>query len=271
MARYSLLLTRLAICFLFFQSFPVFARHGSQDPLPGGDQIAESPISVASLATSDTSIFTQPSLKIRAIATPLPEKATAATTDNTSQSLSIPRYANIGERSQKDIFACYPENEKLGYIHGRTHIAISRAMAKDAIASFCYRGWKKGQTYTLDPNVTPRTGGFVEDTCTEPGCAACGYGYTKKGEKADVRRNRSGDILVRMSVRYFEPAGVKCSERKKYEIQDWRCQEMFGKVSGAQGNGKCVGKDPDQLDLGSFLEVGEKGCVLWNMWAVSMR
>lgn len=43
---------------------------------------------------------------------------------------------------------------------------------------------------------------------------------------------------------------------------------MLNKVIGTEPKGMCVGSDPNKLDLGTFLEAGDKGCVLWNMWAV---
>jgi hypothetical protein len=48
----------------------------------------------------------------------------------------------------------------------------------------------------------------------------------------------------------------------------YRCRQELGKVIGLEPEGQCVGSDPAQLDLGSFFESGDKGCVLWNMWAV---
>jgi hypothetical protein len=48
----------------------------------------------------------------------------------------------------------------------------------------------------------------------------------------------------------------------------YRCRQELGKVIGLEPQGQCVGSDPSQLDLGTFIENGDKGCVLWNMWAV---
>jgi hypothetical protein len=48
----------------------------------------------------------------------------------------------------------------------------------------------------------------------------------------------------------------------------YRCRQELGKVIGLEPEGQCVGSDPSLLDLGTFLENADKGCVLWNMWAV---
>lgn len=48
----------------------------------------------------------------------------------------------------------------------------------------------------------------------------------------------------------------------------YKCRQELNKVIGVEPKGQCVGSDPTQLDLGTFLENGDKGCVLWNMWAV---
>lgn len=43
---------------------------------------------------------------------------------------------------------------------------------------------------------------------------------------------------------------------------------MLGLFIGDGTATRCVGDDKNKLDLGSVWEVGEKGCVMWNMWAV---
>jgi hypothetical protein len=47
-----------------------------------------------------------------------------------------------------------------------------------------------------------------------------------------------------------------------------RCHKELGKAIGVEPQGQCVGGDPAKLDLGTFLENAENGCVLWNMWVV---
>jgi hypothetical protein len=59
---------------------------------------------------------------------------------------------------------------------------------------------------------------------------------------------------------------TRCSDSKL--TPSYRCRQELGKVIGLEPQGQCVGSDPSQLDLGTFIENGDKGCVLWNMWAV---
>lgn len=42
---------------------------------------------------------------------------------------------------------------------------------------------------------------------------------------------------------------------------------MMAKVIGEGPGGDCVAGE-DEMDLGTFIEVGDKGCVTWNAWAV---
>ena len=37
---------------------------------------------------------------------------------------------------------------------------------------------------------------------------------------------------------------------------------MLGKLTGDMAVSKCVGTDLNKLDLGTFVEAGEKGCVV---------
>ncbi|WEW59871.1 hypothetical protein PRK78_005352 [Emydomyces testavorans] len=164
-----------------------------------------------------------------------------------------------------DTFDCYPKNKEHGFITQGTHTTISPAVAQDAINAFCDREGD-GQTYTLDPAVTPNSG-FVQDTCKEKGLASCAYFYTKDGKRV-TKSGDLGDFVVRMSAMYLEQGHLKCGSRQKYEIHGDRCKSMLNKVIGVEPKGMCVGSDANKLDLGSFLESGDKGCVLWNMWTV---
>ncbi|KAK2767034.1 hypothetical protein FQN54_006352 [Arachnomyces sp. PD_36] len=160
--------------------------------------------------------------------------------------------------------ACYPDNEKSGYITGGTHVQVTPAMAEDAINKFCDRDGD-GQQYTIDPDVPP-SGGFVQDSCTSEGEAYCGYFYYNDGTNADG----DGEIFIRMSAAFVGPSDDwSCATQQKYEIHGDRCKDNLRKVIGVEPSGQCVGSDPNQLDLGSVFESGEKGCVLWNMWAVA--
>lgn len=49
--------------------------------------------------------------------------------------------------------------------------------------------------------------------------------------------------------------------------ESYRCRQQLGKVIGVEPAGNCVGDDPEQLQLGSFVENGDKGCVMWTMSA----
>ena len=51
----------------------------------------------------------------------------------------------------------------------------------------------------------------------------------------------------------------------------YRCRQELGKVIDLEPQGQCVGSDPAQLDLGTFIENSDKGCVLCNIWAVQTR
>lgn len=48
-----------------------------------------------------------------------------------------------------------------------------------------------------------------------------------------------------------------------------RCKRMLRKLISDEP-GMCVGQDPNKLELGSFLESGDKGCVLWTMSAIKV-
>lgn len=45
---------------------------------------------------------------------------------------------------------------------------------------------------------------------------------------------------------------------------------MLAKFIGEGGVSKCA-DDENELDLGSIIENGDKGCVVWNAWAVKTR
>lgn len=187
-----------------------------------------------------------------------------------------------------DTFACYPDNKDRGYISEGRHITISPAIAEDAINQFCDRAGND-QTFTLDPanNVDPTT--FSGDTCKGAGLASCGYFYSNDGQRV-TETGSTGDISIRMNARYFDPGnGFACSPSQVYDISGdryvpliWRslrpsytdchanrCKGNLRKVMGVEPKGQCVGSDPSKLDLGSFMESGDKGCVLWNMYAVA--
>lgn len=42
---------------------------------------------------------------------------------------------------------------------------------------------------------------------------------------------------------------------------------MLGKLIGDGTVGKCDSDSSNKFGLGTIIESGEKGCVLWNMWA----
>lgn len=44
---------------------------------------------------------------------------------------------------------------------------------------------------------------------------------------------------------------------------------MLAKAIGEGPGGDCV-NDDGGLDLGTFIEVGDKGCVTWNAWAINI-
>ncbi|EEP80521.1 predicted protein [Uncinocarpus reesii 1704] len=157
-----------------------------------------------------------------------------------------------------DVFFCYPHNKDGGLITQGTHAIVSLDIVKDAINAFCNREGD-GQTYTISPDIKPNKG-FIQDTCKEKGYASCGYFYTKDGKRV-TKKGEVGDLVLRMEASYHEQKEIKCGPKKK-------CKDMLNKVIGIDPKGMCVGKDPKKLDLGSFLESSEKGCVLWNMWAV---
>ncbi|XXH01316.1 hypothetical protein Hte_007673 [Hypoxylon texense] len=167
----------------------------------------------------------------------------------------------------RDRVACYPENAQKGYITGGEHAAVTQAMARDAVDAFCDRDGG-GQQYTLDPAAKPDPGGFIQDTCTEKGMAECGYFYRDDGTRT-TKAGDVGDVIIRMSATHFNPNNaLQCSAPQVYEIHGDRCKHMLGKLIGTESVSKCVGSDRDKLDLGTFVESGEKGCVTWNMWAV---
>jgi hypothetical protein len=68
--------------------------------------------------------------------------------------------------------------------------------------------------------------------------------------------------IRRQSIRMDEDLGLTSS---------CRCRQELGKLMGIEPKGQCVGSDPAQLDLGTVLENGDKGCVLWNMWATETK
>ncbi|KAM0713457.1 hypothetical protein Q7P37_010419 [Cladosporium fusiforme] len=166
----------------------------------------------------------------------------------------------------EDTFACYPKNKDAGYSTGGTHVAVTPKMAQDAIDQFCDREGD-GQTYTLDPDNIPNSSEFTGDTCTESGMASCGYYYDSNGDR--VSGDSVGNVFIRMSAQYMNPNDAyTCGSNIEYAIQGERCLKELGKVIGLEPTGQCVGDDPEQLDLGTFLENSDKGCVMWNMWAV---
>ncbi|KAL9621477.1 MAG: hypothetical protein Q9160_004120 [Pyrenula sp. 1 TL-2023] len=115
-----------------------------------------------------------------------------------------------------DSFDCYPSNKDHGYITAGTHKQVTPDVANDAINAFCDRSGD-GQTYTLDPSVTPDSSGFVQDTCKEAGSASCGYFYTNDGKRVTEDGN-IGDFNIRMNAAFMEPEGFPCGARQKYDI-----------------------------------------------------
>ncbi|KAF2759134.1 hypothetical protein EJ05DRAFT_475364 [Pseudovirgaria hyperparasitica] len=169
-----------------------------------------------------------------------------------------------------DVFSCYPDNKDKGFISQGEHIAISPEMAEDVISQFCDRSGD-GQSYTLDPDKIPASNAFIQDTCAQDGMAACAYYYTNDGKRV-TDKGSLGDLVVRAEAAYQDfgtPQNWGCGARQKYEIHGDRCKRYLRKVMGVEPKGQCVGSDPSKLDLGSFLESGDKGCVLWNFYAVN--
>ncbi|KAI1373269.1 hypothetical protein F4677DRAFT_225983 [Hypoxylon crocopeplum] len=165
-----------------------------------------------------------------------------------------------------DRVSCYPDNAEKGYITGGEHVAVTKDVAQDAIGAFCDRSGG-GQQYTLDPAVKPDPGAFVQDTCKQKGMASCGYFYRNDGTR--MSGSGIGDIFLRISAAQLNAANaLQCSAPQVYEIHGDRCKQMLGKLIGDGSVSKCVGNDKNKLDLGTFVESGEKGCVTWNMWAV---
>ncbi|PGH10715.1 hypothetical protein AJ79_05306 [Helicocarpus griseus UAMH5409] len=159
-----------------------------------------------------------------------------------------------------DAFSCNKDN---GIAQSKRHAAISPAIAEHAMNKFCDRKGD-GQTYTLDPNVAPNLTGFTQNICKEPGMASCSYFYKYSGEEVELGQS---DFSLSLSASYDEPGGYQCGQRFKYEIQGERCKRMLRKLIGVEPEGMCVGSDPNKLDLGDFLESGDKGCVRWSMFA----
>ncbi|KAK8076730.1 hypothetical protein PG994_004002 [Apiospora phragmitis] len=118
------------------------------------------------------------------------------------------RYASI---------MCYPEAKEKGYMSDRTHVTVTKDMAKDAINAFCDRSGN-GQQYTLDPANPPGSGKFVQDTCQEKGLAACGYFYRKDGQRVESGSG-DADILIRLSARHWNIQDqMTCGPSRVYEI-----------------------------------------------------
>lgn len=136
---------------------------------------------------------------------------TVTDTDNCGAFTFHPAYS--------DVMACYPQNQDAGYISG-THISISPDMAQDAINQFCDRSGD-GQTFTLDPNNIPSSSDFVQDTCTTPGYASCGYFYHTDGSR--TTGGDIGDISIRLSAEYSNPNNAfSCSPNVMYDVQGQR-------------------------------------------------
>ncbi|OQO02809.1 hypothetical protein B0A48_11092 [Cryoendolithus antarcticus] len=163
-----------------------------------------------------------------------------------------------------DEFFCYPKNKDGGLITGGKGVAISPEIAKDAIAQFCDRD-SKDQTYTLDPKNIPDPNDFSGDSCTKKGAASCGYYYSNDGKRAEG--NNVENLFIRIEAKY-DNLGRNCAPNAEYAIHGERCHQELSKLIGIEPKGQCVSSDPSKLELGSFLENGDKGCVLWNMWAV---
>ena len=101
-------------------------------------------------------------------------------------------------------------------VTGGEHVAISQAMALDAINTFCDRSGD-GQQYTLDPAVTPDVG-FTGDSCTTKGMASCGYYYRNDGTKT-TKDGDLGDISIRIKAAHFNPNdALECNAAKVYEV-----------------------------------------------------
>lgn len=116
---------------------------------------------------------------------------------------------------------CWPENRDAGYITDGEHAPVSHDVAVDAINRFCDRSGD-GQQYTLDPAKMPDPNGFVQDTCKEPGLAACGYAYRDDGTRVDDPGSL-GDVMLRIEAEYVNPNGAfKCSPNQVYEIHGER-------------------------------------------------
>ncbi|KAI0517994.1 hypothetical protein F5B22DRAFT_601350 [Xylaria bambusicola] len=164
-----------------------------------------------------------------------------------------------------DKVACYPENKEKGYITDtREHLTVTQEMAQDAINTFCDRSGN-GQQYTLYPDFQPS--GFVQDTCKEKGYAACNYSYRKDGKR--TTRGDTGDVVIRLEAFHSNFGNqLTCGPNQVYEIHGERCKQMLGKFIGTESVSECV-NDKSKLDLGSFIESGDKGCVVWNMWAIN--
>ncbi|KAM5478773.1 hypothetical protein MaudMau93_008048 [Microsporum audouinii] len=157
-----------------------------------------------------------------------------------------------------DAFFCYPANKGILPTPGVT--PITRKIAEDAIEQFCSR---EGEATTLYPDFKPT--GFVQDTCVEKGYADCSYRFTEDG-----KRDKKGGIRVALNASFFNiPAGAYCGEKREYSITRDRCKRMLRKLISDEP-GMCVGQDPNKLELGSFLESGDKGCVLWTMSAIKL-
>lgn len=161
-----------------------------------------------------------------------------------------------------DESVCYPGNKDRGYITDGEHVAITHAMAVDAINQFCGRSGN-GQQYTLDPSNMPESNSFVHDTCTTAGYASCDYYYRNDGSRV-TSNGDMGDISIRAVASFWEPSGFTCQPKLKYEIHGDRCVQELKKVLDG-----CNTNSLDNKDLGSFLESGENGCVRWDMWAVT--
>jgi hypothetical protein len=160
-----------------------------------------------------------------------------------------------------DEASCYPGNRERGYITDGTHVQVSHAMAADAISQFCGRSGN-GQQYTLDPNNIPSSNSFVQDSCTTPGYASCGYFYNNDGSRA--KEGSLGDISIRAEASYWEPSGFACQAKQKYDIHGDRCiADLSKNLDG------CNTDKLDNKDLGSDLESSENGCVRWDFWAVA--
>lgn len=115
-----------------------------------------------------------------------------------------------------DLLMCYPENEEKGYILPGDHAVVTKEMAEDAINSFCDREGGDEQ-YTLDPDVPPNHGDFIENTCEQEGWASCGYFYTSDGERVG---KGEGDVLIRIEAMHFNPNDAfDCPADQVYEIQ----------------------------------------------------